>query len=176
MEHRQNAFLRLLLPGFVFQSVVIAGGYGTGRELADRLSFFLWGSIGDAALLRVAAEGRLGDAAVMREEATRMLGDARARSLATDFAGQLFGFVGFEEHAVPDPERFPEFTPQVREGMIEEVVAFYVTREGARATGTTERILEPLDLTPEDQADLVAFLRSLTGAPADLSVLGAPAR
>jgi uncharacterized membrane protein YkvI len=29
---------RYLLPGFVFQSVVIAGGYGTGRELAE---FFL---------------------------------------------------------------------------------------------------------------------------------------
>ncbi len=37
---------RLLLPGFVFQSVVIAGGYGTGRELAE---FFLtegpWGGL-----------------------------------------------------------------------------------------------------------------------------------
>lgn len=36
----------LLLPAFVFQSVVIAGGYGTGRELAE---FFLtegpWGGI-----------------------------------------------------------------------------------------------------------------------------------
>lgn len=31
-------FQRLLLPGFVFQSVVIAGGYGTGRELVE---FFL---------------------------------------------------------------------------------------------------------------------------------------
>ena len=31
-------FRRLLLPGLVFQSVVIAGGYGTGRELAE---FFL---------------------------------------------------------------------------------------------------------------------------------------
>ncbi len=31
-------FRRVLLPGFVFQSVVIAGGYGTGRELAE---FFL---------------------------------------------------------------------------------------------------------------------------------------
>lgn len=29
---------RYLLPGFIFQSVVIAGGYGTGRELAE---FFL---------------------------------------------------------------------------------------------------------------------------------------
>ncbi len=35
----QNSFFRrYLLPGFVFQSVVIAGGYGTGRELVE---FFL---------------------------------------------------------------------------------------------------------------------------------------
>ena len=30
-----NALRRYLLPGFMFQSVVIAGGYGTGRELAE---------------------------------------------------------------------------------------------------------------------------------------------
>ncbi|HET7038903.1 MAG TPA: hypothetical protein VFH97_03390 [Gemmatimonadales bacterium] len=35
---RSGWFNRLLLPGFVFQSVVIAGGYGTGRELVE---FFL---------------------------------------------------------------------------------------------------------------------------------------
>jgi len=35
---RFSALRRILLPGFVFQSVVIAGGYGTGRELAE---FFL---------------------------------------------------------------------------------------------------------------------------------------
>ncbi len=39
-------FQRYLLPGFVFQSVVIAGGYGTGRELVE---FFLahgpWGGL-----------------------------------------------------------------------------------------------------------------------------------
>ncbi len=33
-----DAFRRYLLPGLVFQSVVIAGGYGTGRELVE---FFL---------------------------------------------------------------------------------------------------------------------------------------
>jgi uncharacterized membrane protein YkvI len=33
-----SRFKRYFLPGFVFQSVVIAGGYGTGRELAE---FFL---------------------------------------------------------------------------------------------------------------------------------------
>ena len=28
-------YRKYLLPGFVFQSVVIAGGYGTGRELIE---------------------------------------------------------------------------------------------------------------------------------------------
>lgn len=36
--NRPSAFRRYFLPGFVFQSVVIAGGYGTGRELVE---FFL---------------------------------------------------------------------------------------------------------------------------------------
>ena len=36
--------------------------------------------------------------------------------------------------------------------------------------------LVPLDLTAEDQADLVAFLRSLTGSPPDLARLGPPTR
>ena len=31
-------FQKYLLPGFIFQSLVIAGGYGTGRELVE---FFL---------------------------------------------------------------------------------------------------------------------------------------
>ncbi len=32
---RSSFFKKYLLPGFVFQSVVIAGGYGTGRELVE---------------------------------------------------------------------------------------------------------------------------------------------
>ena len=35
---KANFFKRYLLPGFVFQSIIIAGGYGTGRELVE---FFL---------------------------------------------------------------------------------------------------------------------------------------
>ena len=36
--NQASIFRRYLLPGFLFQSVVIAGGYGTGRELVE---FFL---------------------------------------------------------------------------------------------------------------------------------------
>jgi len=41
---RATWFKKLILPGLVFQSVVIAGGYGTGREIAE---FFLtYGPVG----------------------------------------------------------------------------------------------------------------------------------
>jgi uncharacterized membrane protein YkvI len=40
----KSIFKRLFLPGLVFQSIAIAGGYGTGRELAE---FFLqFGPVG----------------------------------------------------------------------------------------------------------------------------------
>jgi uncharacterized membrane protein YkvI len=41
-----SVFKKYFLPGFVFQSVVIAGGYGTGRELIEYfLRFGPWGGL-----------------------------------------------------------------------------------------------------------------------------------
>ena len=37
-------FKKYLLPGFIFQSVIIAGGYGTGRELGEY--FMQYGPLG----------------------------------------------------------------------------------------------------------------------------------
>ena len=37
-------FQRYLLPGFIFQSVIIAGGYATGREIVE--FFFGSGPVG----------------------------------------------------------------------------------------------------------------------------------
>jgi cytochrome c peroxidase len=49
---------------------------------------------------------------------------------------------------------------------LEDVVRFYNWGGGnADFTGTKSAAMVPLLLTPEDEADLVAFLRSLTGAP-----------
>ena len=46
-------------------------------ELASRLSFFLWSSIPDDALLKVAADGELKRPAVMEREVRRMLADPK---------------------------------------------------------------------------------------------------
>jgi hypothetical protein len=48
-------------------------------ELASRMSYFLWGTMPDEALLEAAASGRLADADGVEGEAWRMLEDARAR-------------------------------------------------------------------------------------------------
>lgn len=96
----------------------------SGRELASRLSFFLWASIPDDELQRLGESGALCDPAVLRAQTRRLLHDARAGSLATDFGAQLWGFADFTQFSNPDAKRFPEFTPALRQAMIDEVTTF----------------------------------------------------
>lgn len=57
-------------------------------ELASRLSFFLWSSLPDDALLKTASEGKLSDRRELERQVRRMLADPRARALTENFAGQ----------------------------------------------------------------------------------------
>ncbi len=61
-------------------------------ELASRLSFLLWGSGPDEALLTQAAGGALLDPAGRTSEATRLLGDARARTQLERFHSMWLGY------------------------------------------------------------------------------------
>ena len=124
----------LTSPHFLYRASPIAaraaaGGNShtvplSGRELASRLSFFLWASIPDDELQRLGETGALCDPAVLRAQTQRLLRDARAGSLATDFAAQLWGFADFAQFNNPDAKRFPEFTPALRQAMIDEVTTF----------------------------------------------------
>ena len=60
----------------------------TNHELASRLSFFLWSSIPDDALLDLADRGTLATPAVLDAQVRRMLADPRAETLTTNFASQ----------------------------------------------------------------------------------------
>ena len=55
-------------------------------ELASRLSFFLWSSIPDEALLDFALQGKLQNAAVLEQQVRRMFKDERARALGATSA------------------------------------------------------------------------------------------
>ena len=78
-------------------------------ELASRLSFFLWSSIPDAALLDAAERGELAKPAVLEQHVRRMLADPRATSaLVGDFASQWLNLRRVDE-VVVHPDFYPDF-------------------------------------------------------------------
>jgi hypothetical protein len=93
-------------------------------ELASRLSFFLWSSIPDDELLRVAAAGKLKNPAVLDQQVRRMLGDAKAQALVTNFAGQWLHLRNLRS-MVPNSNEFPDFDDNLRQAMLRETELFF---------------------------------------------------
>ena len=87
--------------------------------LASRLSYFLWSSCPDDALLELAITGQLQDPRVLQKETERMLQDDRSKALADGFALQWLGLSGLMRHR-PDKRRFPDFTDALASSMLEE--------------------------------------------------------
>ncbi len=56
--------------------------------IASRLSYFLWNSLPDDRLIKLASEGKLKDSSVRSAEALRMLQDPKARRFVSDFTEQ----------------------------------------------------------------------------------------
>jgi hypothetical protein len=92
-------------------------------ELAARLSFFLWQSVPDDALMTAAAGNALGDAAAVRAQVERMLADPRARDSIATFHTQWLD-LGKLATMGKDPTLFPTFNPAVRDAMQAETLAF----------------------------------------------------
>ncbi len=95
-------------------------------ELASRLSFFLWSSIPDDELLRVASEGRLRSSAVLEQQVRRMLDDPKSQALVSNFAGQWLQLRNLKS-AVPDSRRFPNFDDQLRQSFRRETELLFET-------------------------------------------------
>jgi hypothetical protein len=83
-------------------------------ELASRLSFFLWSSIPDEELLKLAIDGKLRQPAVLERQTRRMLADPKSRSLVTNFANQWL-FLRELKNANPDITIFPDFDDNLRQ-------------------------------------------------------------
>ena len=101
----------LASPHFLYrvESGDVAGGTRTlnDLELASRLSFFLWSSLPDEELLKLATDSRLGKPDVLAAQVNRMLADPRARALSNDFAFQWLHLSKLDE-ITPDRAQFPQ--------------------------------------------------------------------
>ena len=128
----EMALRRLLAsPKFVFrverEPAAAASGtvYRLGDlELASRLSFFLWSSIPDEELLRVAERGGLKSPAVLEQQVRRMLADPKSQALVSNFAGQWLHLRNLRTK-VPNSFQFPDFDDDLRRAMVSEVELFF---------------------------------------------------
>ena len=91
--------------------------------LAARLSYFLWSSMPDEELFRLAGQGSLRRRENLQAQLARMLRDRRAHVLTENFAGQWLQTRKLEEF-VPDPVLFPGFDESLRSAMLEETRLF----------------------------------------------------
>jgi Protein of unknown function (DUF1592)/Protein of unknown function (DUF1588)/Protein of unknown function (DUF1587)/Protein of unknown function (DUF1595)/Ca-dependent carbohydrate-binding module xylan-binding/Protein of unknown function (DUF1585) len=96
-----------------------------GHEIASRLSYFLWSSLPDERLRKLAGAGKLRDSEVLVAETRRMLRDDRASALASNFATQWLELRSLDE-LTPDPKRFPTYSPALRDAMRQETELFFL--------------------------------------------------
>jgi hypothetical protein len=118
----------LLSPDFLFRMERDPAPDGTGKafqiseyELASRLSYFLWASMPDDELFRLAGEGAL--RANLKATVERMLLDPKAVSLTQDFLGQWL--------EIRSLEQTPNCPPELLKAMKGETEHFfnYIVRE-----------------------------------------------
>jgi hypothetical protein len=113
----------LASPSFVFRFEAEPDSVQPGQdyrisdlELASRLSYFLWSTVPDDALIEVAEEGRLHEPTVLEQQVRRMIKDPRAETLSTRFAAQWLHLADLTG-VVPDPLLYPQFDTTMGESM-----------------------------------------------------------
>jgi hypothetical protein len=104
-------------------------------ELASRLSFFLWSSIPDDELLKLAEEGKLHDPKAIEQQTARMLNDRKSTAFIDNFSGQYL-FVRNLAAQKPDPDEFPGFDNSLRRAFEQETTLFFnaIVRENRPVT------------------------------------------
>lgn len=95
----------------------------TGYEQATRLSYFLWNSTPDDALLKDAESGVLATAEGVESVARRMLKDPRSKQAVGNFHAQWLE-LGHLELTSKDPVLFPQFDAALRTAMRTETETF----------------------------------------------------
>ena len=93
-------------------------------QLATRLSYFLWSSMPDDTLFRVASKRGLREPQELQRQVNRLLDDPRSEAFVTHFTGQWLGLreVGANP---PAPELYRHYDRHLETSMVQESLAFF---------------------------------------------------
>ncbi|MFT6179539.1 MAG: hypothetical protein ACJA1W_001886, partial [Akkermansiaceae bacterium] len=120
----------LAAPEFLYLIQGDPGDHANGSatvsdlELASRLSFFLWSSIPDSALLELALEGKLKNPEVLDSQIERMLTDSRSERFSQNFLEQWLGLEALET-VIIDQTKFKGYHDIFKENIVKEPLAFF---------------------------------------------------
>ena len=92
--------------------------------IASRLSFLLWNSVPDAALLELAEKGQLSRPATLRAQVERMLSDSRSERFVEHFLDEWLELKKID-FTTPDPKLYPEYDPWLHDSMLAETRATF---------------------------------------------------
>lgn len=113
----------LVNPNFLFRIELEPNNAQPGQvyaisdiELATRLSFFLWSSLPDEELIRLAENNQLNQPKILETQTLRMLQDSRASVLTENFAAQWL-YLRNLESVTPDNRLFTDFDDNLRQAM-----------------------------------------------------------
>jgi hypothetical protein len=135
---RETLSLVLVSPEFLYHTVAQEPA-NRQYALASKLSYFLWGSMPDDELMKLAAEGQLDDLAVIEAQARRLLADKRSGDFVRNFTMQWLSLSKMKTVPI-NRDLFPRFLyyvplgeragteepyrPTIRDYMVDETVGF----------------------------------------------------
>lgn len=119
----------LISPNFLYRmelgtqdpetGVCVLGSY----ELANELSYMIWGTMPDEALMSAAASGELETQEGLQAQVKRMIKDERGAAAFRDFVFKWLHLDRFKS-IVRDAQTYPEFNNDIRNRMYAEAEAF----------------------------------------------------
>lgn len=153
-------------PKFLFRQETAVTTRGQTRldpySTASRLSFFLWNSGPDAALLQAAAKGELNSSKGINKQVERMLASPRVESGVRAFFVDFLGFDEFE-NVTKDTALFPKFSTQAandaQEQTLRTIIDVVLTNKGDyREIFTTRKTFLTKELGAIYQVPVVSYL------------------
>ncbi|HEY2343597.1 MAG TPA: DUF1592 domain-containing protein, partial [Chthoniobacteraceae bacterium] len=120
----------LISPNFLFRIEAERAGATEPYQvdefaLASRLSYFLWASMPDEELFRLASEKKLHDPQTLDQQVRRMLADPKAHAFYESFASQWLRTKELQSMVAPAPDRYPQYTPALRDAFYAESIDFF---------------------------------------------------
>ncbi len=177
-------YMFLISPTFLQRAETTEVSDGAGHfalsstEVAQRLSYMLWGTTPDVTLSQAADADQLKTTDQIATQAQRMLQDPKARDMVQAFH-EYYLLMNSESHwgsANRDPAQFPKFTPAIAGVLTDETLKFFDKVTFTQGATFKDFLTSPVAFVNKDTAPLYGLDPSKFGTDLTETTLDAKQR